>query len=157
MLPDLLANDLKLVICGSAAGQKSADVGQYYAGPGNVLWRTLFEIGLTPRELAPAEWERLLEYRIGLTDLVKDQSGADSGIRFSGGADLRKKIRKYQPRVLVFNGKRAAQEYFGLATIAYGLLPSTIDRTTLYVAPSTSAAARGSWDPRYWQALARLV
>jgi TDG/mug DNA glycosylase family protein len=157
MLPDLLAPNLKLVICGSAAGQKSADVGHYYAGPGNALWRTLFETGLTPRELLPAEWEQLLEHGIGLTDLVKDQSGADSGIRFGGGADLRKKMRKYQPGMLVFNGKRAAQEYFQLTKVEYGLLPSMIDKTKLFVAPSTSGAARGSWDPRYWQAMAKFV
>ena len=78
-LPDLLAPNLKLVICGSAAGQKSADVGHYYAGPGNALWRTLFEIGLTPRELKPEEWQQLLEFGIGLTDLVKDQAGALRG------------------------------------------------------------------------------
>lgn len=157
MLPDLLAPNLRLVICGSAAGQKSADLGHYYAGPGNQLWQTLFDVGLTPRVLMPEEWEQLLEYRIGLTDLVKDQSGADSGIRFSGGGDLRKKMRKYQPGMLVFNGKRAAQEYFGITDMAYGLRKDVIDKTKLFVAPSTSAAAKSSWDPRYWQVMAKLA
>lgn len=157
MLPDLLAPGLKLVICGSAAGQKSADLGHYYAGPGNQLWQTLFDIGLTPRVLLPAEWELLLESSIGLTDMVKDQSGADSSIRFSGGNELRKKMRKFQPGMLVFNGKRAAQEYLGVTDMAYGLRKDVIDKTKLFVAPSTSAAAKSSWDPRYWQIMTKLL
>lgn len=157
MLPDLLAPGLKLVICGSAAGEKSAEVGQYYAGPGNRLWSTLFEIGLTSRQLEPAEWQSLLEFRIGLTDLVKDQSGADRGIKFEGGKELRRKIREYQPGMLVFNGKRAAKEYFDMPTVVYGLLPNSIGTTKLFVCPSTRAAAKSSWDPRWWDVMAKLA
>jgi hypothetical protein len=43
VLPDLLAPGLRLVVCGSAAGVRSAQLGQYYAGRGNKLWRTLAE------------------------------------------------------------------------------------------------------------------
>ena len=157
VLPDVLATGLKIVICGSAAGQKSADVGNYYAGPGNLLWETLFEIGLTPRRLAPEEWRTLLEYRIGLTDLVKDQSGPDAGVKFQGGKDLRRKIREYAPGMLVFNGKRAAKEYFDMPTVVYGLLPSMIGTTKLFVCPSTSAAAKSSWDPRWWDMMSKLA
>ena len=157
MLPDLLRDGLKLVICGTAAGEKSAEVGQYYAGPGNVFWRTLHETGLTPRELAPEEWATLLDYGIGLTDLVKDQSGADRGIRFAGGQELRRKIRQYQPRLLVFNGKKAAKEYLQMPTVVYGPLPHTIGATKLFVCPSTSAAAKGSWDVRWWELMAKLA
>ena len=35
ILPDLLANDLDLVIVGTAAGRASAKRRLYYAGPGN--------------------------------------------------------------------------------------------------------------------------
>jgi len=35
ILPDLLASNLKIVFCGSAAGTKSAENKAYYAGPGN--------------------------------------------------------------------------------------------------------------------------
>ncbi len=156
-LPDLLANGLKLVICGSAAGEASAEAGAYYAGPGNALWQTLFDVRLTPRKLEPSEWQSLLEFGIGLTDLVKDQSGADRGIRFEGGKELRRKMREFKPGMLAFNGKRAAKEYLQMSTTVYGLLPHTIGTTKLFVCPSTSAAARGSWDPRWWDLLAKLL
>lgn len=158
MLPDLLAPNLKLVICSTAAGEKSAETGQYYAAKGNRLWSTLHAVGLTPRELAPSEWQQLLEYGIGLVDLVpRDNTGIESGVRFEGGSELRRKMREYAPGMLVFNGKRVAKEYFGMPTVVFGLLPNTIGTTKLFVCPSTSPAAKGSWDPRWWEVMAKLV
>jgi TDG/mug DNA glycosylase family protein len=106
--------NLRLVVCGTAAGNRSAAVSLYYAGQGNKFWDILAEIGLTRERLKPKDCRRLLEYGIGLTDLVKGQSGNDSNIQFkpSGSGDLRKKLRQYQPRVLCFNGLRAAREFF---------------------------------------------
>ena len=60
MLNDVLTPGLKLVVCGTAAGEVSAVCGDYYAGPGNKFWSVLFEIGLTPRRLAPREYKELL-------------------------------------------------------------------------------------------------
>ncbi len=77
MLPDLLCENLSLVICGTAAGATSAQLQQYYAKPGNKFWATLYQIGLTPVRLNPAEYLRLLDYGIGLTDLVKGKAGMD--------------------------------------------------------------------------------
>ena len=58
------------MICGSAAGRRSAAAGAYYAGPGNKFWRILHESGLTPRRLAPEEFALLPDVGIGLTDLA---------------------------------------------------------------------------------------
>ena len=71
MLPDLLAQELDVVICGTAVGHKSASLRQYYAKPGNKFWPTLYKIGLTPRILSPAEYRELLIYKVGLTDLER--------------------------------------------------------------------------------------
>src|SRR5215208_4460953 len=113
MLSDSLAPNLKLVICGTAVGTTSAQLKQYYAKPGNRFWHTLCEVGLTPVLLSPSKYESLLSYQIGPTDLVKHQSGMDTGLRQSdfGRERLRKKIEDYQPKYLSFNGKRAAEEY----------------------------------------------
>jgi TDG/mug DNA glycosylase family protein len=75
---DLLRPGLRLVICGTAAGETSAKLGAYYARPGNKFWRVLHEVGLTPdRALFPSEFRELLTYGIGLTDLAKGVSGMD--------------------------------------------------------------------------------
>ena len=159
MLDDLLREGLRLVVCGTAAGAKSASLKQYYAGPGNKFWRTLAELGLTPRQLAPGEAKLLLDFGIGLTDLVKGQSGADSTLDFkqAGPRALRDKVLAFQPAVLCFNGKKAAQVFFGTKAIAYGVQQERIGETTVWVAPSTSGAANGFWNPRCWQEVTNRV
>ncbi len=157
-LEDLLKPGLDLVVCGTAASSVSAERGQYYAGPGNRFWSVLEETGLTPRRIQPSEYRSLLELGIGLTDVVKNQAGADHGISFRRhGATLEPRIRSHSPRFLCFNGKRAALEALGLRRASYGLQSNTFGSTRLFVAPSTSAAARGSWDVRLWQQLADVV
>jgi hypothetical protein len=59
--------------------------------------------------------------------------------------------------MLVFNGKKVAKDYFQMPTVVYGLLPNTIGNTKLFVCPSTSAGAKGSWDPRWWEVMAKLA
>jgi len=159
MLRDLLAEGLDLVVCGSAAGRRSAQLKQYYAGPGNKFWRTLARVGLTPRQFSPAEYRHLLEFGIGLTDLVKQQSGGDHEIdfRLAGRRELERKLARHRPRFLCFNGKRAAREFLGRREIEYGLQTEVVANTRLFVAPSTSGAANAAWDPRHWQTLAELV
>ena len=139
ILPDLLANDLDLVIVGAAAGRASAKRGLYYAGPGNRFWRMLHEVGLTPVELWPGEYAKLLDYGIGLTDLAKGACGADSDLK---PADfdrmrLRAVIKTRSPRLVAFNGKTAAARYFDVpaAQINYGRQLDTIGRTATMSAP----------------------
>lgn len=158
-LDDVLTDGLALVVCGSAVGARSAAVGRYYAGPGNKFWRTLCRVGLTPRQLDPSEYRLLPQFGIGLTDLVKSQSGSDAAIRFEE-ADrerLQATIHRYRPRYLCFNGKRAAQAFFERKKLSYGLQDVPIEGTAVFVAPSTSTAANGVWDLARWQELADLV
>lgn len=158
MLPDLLTRNLDLVVCGTGAGRRSAELGRYYAGPGNRFWRTLFEVGLTPTELGPDRAEHLLPLGIGLTDVVKDSAGGDRDLAFTIASvmALRMKVVSYQPWYLCFNGKRAAQEFLRSSRVEYGV-HGRLGRTTLFIAPSTSRAANGFWDIAPWQDLARRV
>ena len=159
ILPDVLAAGLDVVFCGSAAGTASAKAGAYYAGPGNRFWPMLHEIGLTPRQLPPHAFKEVRQYGIGLTDLSKFQSGADSALDAGGDdtAALAGKIERYAPRVLAFNGKRASAVFLRevlAATIEnYGLQPQKLGKTAIFVLPSTSGAARRWWDAAPWQAL----
>ncbi len=150
---------LDLAVCGAAAGRRSAEVGAYYAGPGNRFWRILHETGLTPRLLAPEEFRLLPEFGIGLTDLAKTASGPDSGIPRGAwdAGGLRRRIEAARPRILAFNGKNAARRFIGAARVGYGLQSQRIGGTEIFVLPSTSGAASGYWDPGPWRELARLV
>lgn len=157
ILPDVLAPGLSVVFCGMAAGKKSAAVGAYYAGPGNRFWRILHEIGLTPRRLEPHEFRALLQYGIGLTDMEKRQSGNDDELDLTqiDPQGLHDRIRHYAPRVLAFNSKTAAQQYYQRAPVAYGLQPEQIGSTAVFVLPSTSGR-NAHWPKlvQHWHALA---
>jgi double-stranded uracil-DNA glycosylase len=159
VLPDVLAPGLKIVFCGTAAGDASARVGAYYAGPGNRFYETLYRVGLTPSQLQPGEFRNLAQYGIGLTDLAKHTSGADKTLTaadFNAQA-LRQKIIAFSPRVLAFNGKRAACEFYRRRIVEYGQQPEIIGQTAVFIVPSTSGAARGFWDITHWQRLAEFV
>ena len=159
MLPDLLKPNLKVVFCGTAAGSKSAEVGFYYAGPGNKFWKTLFETGFTSRLLMPSEFKKLVDWDIGLTDMVKDKSGMDSVLSKNDFKNngLVRKITKYKPLYLCFNGKKAAKEFYGVPHIEYGLQEKKIKDTKIFVVPSTSGAANGFWNIHYWKTLSKAI
>ena len=155
----MLAPGLRVVFCGTAAGEVAARVGAPYAGPGNRFWRVLHEVGLTPRELAPLQFRELPQYGIGLTDAAKLAVGGDSVLRardFDGPAVV-EKVERWRPGVLAFVGKRAARQVLGRNPAAYGEQEVTIAGTPVWVVPSTSGAARGFWDVAPWHDLARAV
>jgi TDG/mug DNA glycosylase family protein len=142
---------MRIVFCGTAAGTRSAELRQPYAGPGNKFWWVLAEVGLTPRVLSPPEFRDLPQYGIGLTDIAKHASGADSGLKTADfdAAALEQRIRGAAPGVLAFNGKRAAREFYGKG-VAYGEA-EPIGETRALVLPSTSGLAVRFWDIEPWR------
>lgn len=159
VLPDVLAPNLRVVFCGTAAGRGSAVLGTYYAGKGNKFWPTLYEIGLTPRVLAPSEFREVIAFGIGLTDIAKHSFGPDTGLPHEGfnGDALRTKIQGLRPRLLAFNGKKAARVFLDRKRIDYGLQKERVNTTKLFVCPSTSGLAVRWWDASHWFELARSV
>jgi TDG/mug DNA glycosylase family protein len=161
ILPDLLRPGLDLVICGTAAGAVSAARGAYYANPGNRFWSILAETGLTPRRFRPEEFPALLDLGIGLTDICKTAAGQDDALPRQGfdRERLAAGMRRYRPRSLAFNSKRAAAEFLARPTgqIAYGLQPPAADLPPMFVLPSTSGLACRAWDAAPWHAMAALV
>jgi double-stranded uracil-DNA glycosylase len=155
VLPDTLRPGLKVVFCGTAAGTASARAGAYYAGRGNALWETLFETGLTPELLAPAEFQRLPEFGVGLTDICKVLHGSDAEVgtvEFDIGG-LQERIAAVEPARLAFNGKNAARGALE-RDVVFGPQDEQIGGAEVWVLPSTSGAARRFWDIGPWQELA---
>lgn len=79
-LQDLLNEGLKVVFCGTAVSNLSAQQEAYYAGCGNKFYCVLFHAGFTPIQLIPTQYRELLNYQIGLTNLVKLKSGMDKDL-----------------------------------------------------------------------------
>ncbi len=160
-LPDQLEPGLRLVFVGTAASERSAETGHYYAHPGNRFWRTLFAVGLTPRLYQPHEFPALRALGIGFTDLCKQGAGMDhvalnAGIDVAGFAS---KMRHHRPATVAFTSKKAASLFYGRRTgaIALGRQPSRDDFPTAFVLASPSGAASGAWTLRPWRELAAHV
>ena len=161
VLPDVLRPGLRLVFCGTGAGEKSAAVGAYYAKPGNRFWPTLHAVGLTPRRLAPHEFPQVLAYGIGLTDVGKEHVGQDSRLAVTPAdvALLRAKMLDSAPGILAFTSKKASSFVLGRPTgrIFYGPQDETIGATRLFVLPSPSGLATSYWTIEPWRALAAVA
>ena len=159
VLPDLIEKNLSIVFCGTAAGKRSASVNAYYAGINNKFWDVLYEVGLTPVKLESRQYGELLKYGIGLTDLVKHSFGNDNNLKkYEYDVErLKKTILIYKPKILAFNGKKAAKVFYGIKEVDYGLHKDKIGFTGTYILPSTSSQANRYWDNYYWKDVAKIV
>jgi TDG/mug DNA glycosylase family protein len=158
VLRDVLGPGLQVVFCGTAPGTASARARAYYAGPGNSFWKALHLTGMTPVELAPADFRRLPDYGIGLTDICKVLYGSDEevGTAEFDVSGLQGRIAEAGPVRLAFNGKNAARGALERA-VGFGPQPEQIGGAEVWVLPSTSGAARRYWDLGPWQELADAI
>lgn len=110
-IPDLIKPDLWILFVGINPGRYSAYYGHHFAGPANRMWPALFGAGLTPRRLTHDDLPELLDLGIGITNLVDRASAkADEVSReelLEGAKRLRRKIRRYRPRVVAIVGYTA--------------------------------------------------
>ena len=161
-LPDYLRRGMKAVVVGCNPGDRSARAGHYYAGRGNQFWPLLYDSGVLPELLSHSDDKRMIEFGIGLTDLVKRPTrGIDEIERHEfaeGRIVLAQKLEEYAPRVIVFNGKMT-YEKFAQRTCKLGLQKGTLYGAQVFVLPSTSSQNPGgkSAKMRYFRLLAKLL
>ncbi|GAA51325.1 TDG/mug DNA glycosylase family protein [Clonorchis sinensis] len=150
VLPDHLKEGLDIVIVGINPSLASASVGHHYAGPGNHFWTCISQAGLVPEMVTCYDDERMLDYGIGFTNVcTRPTKGAAELTRKemkAGAAIMLEKMRKYRPKIAVFNGKGEFficiyEAYVGHKNFSMGRQPTTLDGTdtTIFVMPSSSA------------------
>jgi mismatch-specific thymine-DNA glycosylase len=145
-LKDILEDDLDLVFIGINPSLMAAHTGRYYAGPGNHFYKLLYESKLIPEAITYEEDQRLLEHKIGLTNIVAraTRSSADlskSEIR-KGATFVKEKLKCFRPKIAIFNGKCIYEEFvekFDKSSFHFGLQPTRVGDTALWVVPSSSA------------------
>lgn len=161
ILDDIIKKDLKVVFCGMAVGLTSKKEGHYYADPRNQFWSILHKARFTPTFLMPNQDSEVLKYKLGLTDLVKDQVGRDRNIKVTDyhKQELIKKIEKFQPLILAFNGKKAAKSFLRKGEVGYygPCSESPFSKTKIWILPSTSPANTRWWNPGHWHTLAQRI
>src|SRR5258707_12293158 len=66
-LPDYLRRGMRLVIVGCNPGERSARLGHYYAGRGNLFWPLLYDSKILPEPVEYNDDRCIIEFGIGLT------------------------------------------------------------------------------------------
>ena len=161
-LPDYLRKGMKLVIVGCNPSESSVRAGHYYAGRGNQFWPMLYECGVVPEPFDYPDDRRVIEFGIGLTDLVKRPTRGVEELNREDFAEgrivLAQKLEEFAPRVVAFNGK-LTYEQFAQRKCRYGLQKGSLYGAQIYVLPSTSGQnARGKAERvKHFRNLARLL
>ena len=161
-LPDYLPQCPDILFVGINPGSYSAQQGHYYARATNRFWWALHASGLVPVPLAPQEDWRVVQFGLGLTDLVKRPTNSAAqvlGAEFAAGRqDLADKIARVQPLIVCFNGLTGYQQFFQEHSQP-GRQVRRVHGARVFVLPSTSA--RNAAYPRaivlgYFQELCAL-
>jgi TDG/mug DNA glycosylase family protein len=141
-LPDVVAPDLDILFCGINPSLMSAARGHHFARPGNRFWPALQLAGLTPRRLTPDEDRELLEYGIGVTNLVARPTRAaaelDPAELRAGAVALAELVAEHRPRVLAVLGITAWRTAFARPKAALGRQPERVGGAETWVAPNPS-------------------
>src|SRR6266704_2995423 len=142
-LPDHLRKGMKLVIVGCNPSESSVRVGHYYAGRGNQFWPMLYEGGVVPEPFDYHDDKRVIEFGIGLTDLVKRPTRGVEELKREDFAEgrivLSQKLEEFTPHVVAFNGK-LTYEQFAQRKCKFGIQKELLYGARVYVLPSTSGA-----------------
>ena len=148
-LPDYLAPGLDIVFVGLNPGLTSVSAGHYFAMPRNRFWPAVNRSGLLRKRLDARNDRLALDQGIGFTDVVKRPSAGSSNLRaddFRRWAPcLRKKIERFQPRIVCFQGVTAYRSYLRYAEGAreqpeLGLQSRVIGRSSVFLVPNPSPA-----------------
>jgi TDG/mug DNA glycosylase family protein len=145
-LPDIISTSLNTVFCGINPGMQSAAVGLHFANRTNRFWRVLHLAGFTDRQLEPEDALLLLDYGCGITSAVARPTVSASHLSradyIAAQPAFERKIAKYRPRYLAFLGKPACSVFLNQRDLSWGLQPTTLGGSAVWVLPSPSGLNR---------------
>ncbi|MBJ6637736.1 G/U mismatch-specific DNA glycosylase [Streptomyces sp. DHE7-1] len=142
LVPDVVADGLRVLFCGINPGLMSAATGHHFARPGNRFWPVLHLSGFTPRVLKPAEQRELLTYGLGVTNVVArataraDELSAEEYV--AGGRSLTARVTRLRPKWLAVVGVTAYRAAFGDRRAGVGPQEGAIGDTRVWVLPNPS-------------------
>lgn len=141
-VPDVIADDLRVLFCGINPGLYTAAVGHHFARPGNRFWPALHRGGFTSRELKPWEERELLDLGYGVTNLVPRATAAAAELSTeelaAGGKQLRAKVARRRPQVLAVLGVTAYRAALDHKHARVGLQDESFGATRVWVLPNPS-------------------
>jgi TDG/mug DNA glycosylase family protein len=139
---DVIAEGLDVLFVGINPGLYSAAIGHHFGRPGNRFWPALHAGGFTPRVLSPFGEAELLEYNLGITNIVaRPTAMADELAKAElelGAKQLARKVRRYRPRFVAILGVTSYRAGFGHPRAKLGRQPEKLDEATIWVLPNPS-------------------
>lgn len=111
--------------------------GHHYAGPGNHFWKCLYLSGLTHEQMNAEEDFKLLDYGIGFTNMVQRATKGSADLTRKeikeGSHLLHEKLRRYRPKIAVFNGKLIFEVFSGRKEFNFGRQPECVEGTNTVI------------------------
>jgi TDG/mug DNA glycosylase family protein len=142
LLADVIARGLRLLFVGINPGLYSAAVGHNFGRPGNRFWPALALSGLTPRQLAPTEERTLLDYGLGITNIVARPTARAEELTTeelrAGAVSLATKVKRFQPRIVAVLGIGAYRLAWGRPKARLGLQSERLATAAVWVLPNPS-------------------
>ena len=139
---DLVRPGLAVLFCGINPGVRSGQLGRHFARPGNRFWKVLHGAGFTDRLLTAAEQEQLLDFGLGITNLVARTSRAATDLTVAelraGARRLERDVAGWSPGFVAVLGVSAYRSAFGRPRAAIGRQPESIGGSGLWVLPNPS-------------------
>jgi double-stranded uracil-DNA glycosylase len=164
-LRDRIRPGVRVLFVGINPGVRSALTGHHFAGFSNRFWKLLYDARLVPEPVTYVDDERLPEWGYGITNVVpRPTPGIDTLTReeyIAGCATLRRKIRRYRPKVVALVGVTVFRALFPeqRGAVTLGLQTEQIGESAVFVLPNPSGRnANYSYAEmrRAFRALARL-
>src|SRR3954454_1560662 len=159
-IPDLVAEDVRVLLVGINPSLYSGWTETHFARPGNRLWRTLHEAGFTERRLHPSETKAILAAGLGITNLVARATARadeliDDEVR-AGVSPLRRLVRRLAPAYVAFLGVSTYRIAFARPKAQVGEQPERLEGAGVWVLPSPSGLNAHYQQPALTQAYPEL-
>lgn len=135
---------MQVLFVGINPGIRSSQTGHHFAGPSNRFWKLLFASGLVPEPVRHEDDDRLPSLGFGITNIcARPTPGIDTLLpeEFVAGREtLRRKILRYQPRIVAMVGVTVFRAMFPTrkGPVTLGLQPETIGGAAVFVLPNPS-------------------
>lgn len=139
---DIIRPGLDVLFVGINPGLYTAAIGHHFGRPGNRFWPALQASGFTPRLLSPYEERELLDYGIGITNIVQratvDAAELSKDEIVRGGKTLVAKVRRFAPRCVAVLGLTTYRIAFAKPKATLGPQPEPLAGAALWVLPNPS-------------------
>ncbi|MGD9573075.1 MAG: G/U mismatch-specific DNA glycosylase [Thermoleophilia bacterium] len=142
VVPDVVADDLRLLIAGINPGLWTAWSGHHFARPGNRFWAALHAAGITDRVLDPSEDGTLPALGVGITNMVQRTTAAAAELSReeirAGGERLTALVATHRVRAVAILGMGAYRTAFGRPRAPMGRQEEAIAGAPVWIVPNPS-------------------